>query len=172
VLAGLRPLLMQSRPDDPEQKVGFLDEKWLKLPGGGGAAEIGERAVYLAISLRNVGTGIAVLHGWRLHTERLVGRENHPPGDLTEFTRLSRDLYIPFGDTGFWQGTFRDPERPDHIAAKEAVEARTHLTVDLLYGDYEGGQRIVTRFLMTPRAETGWIVSVVRHWNIDNPDPR
>ena len=169
VLAGLRPLLMQSRLEDAVQKVGFLDLKWMMVPGGQGAADATDEAVYLAISIRNVGTGIAVLHGWQLHTERLLGGATP---DLEAFTRLSRDLYIPAGDTGFWQGTYRDPTRPEFAEAKRAIEARSHLTIDILYGDFEGGQRMVTRFAMSPRADEGWVASVPRHWNIDNPDPR
>jgi hypothetical protein len=29
------------------------------------------------------------------------------------------------------------------------------MTVDLLYGDFEGGQRMVSRFVMTPRTDDG-----------------
>jgi hypothetical protein len=29
------------------------------------------------------------------------------------------------------------------------------VTVDVLYGDYEGGQRLISRFLMQPRGDTG-----------------
>ena len=65
LMAGLRPVLMPSRLDDPPQKVGFVDGHWLRTPGGGGAAEVTADAVYLAMSVRNVGAGIAVLHGWR-----------------------------------------------------------------------------------------------------------
>ena len=61
---------MPSRPDDPPQKVGFVDGHWLRTPGGGGAAEVTAGAVYLAMSVRNVGSGIAVLHGWRFTSTR------------------------------------------------------------------------------------------------------
>jgi hypothetical protein len=51
LLAGLRPLLLPSRLQDPEQKVGFADQKWLVVPGGGAAAQVGDDAIYLALSL-------------------------------------------------------------------------------------------------------------------------
>lgn len=35
MLAALRPLLLPSRLQDPPQKVGFADDKWLAVPGGG-----------------------------------------------------------------------------------------------------------------------------------------
>lgn len=63
LLAGLRPLLVQSRLDDPAQKVGFADDKWFLIPGSGGVAETTDEAVYAAVAVRNVGSGIAVLHG-------------------------------------------------------------------------------------------------------------
>ena len=91
MLAGLRPLLMPSRLEDAAQKVGFIDLKWLMVPGGQGAAEVTDEAVYLAISIRNVGTGIAVVHGWQLHTERVLGSAMPDP---EAFTRLSRDLVM------------------------------------------------------------------------------
>ena len=50
---------MPSRLEDPPQKVGFMDEKWLYIEGGMGAAEAADGAVYLAIALRNAGNGIA-----------------------------------------------------------------------------------------------------------------
>src|SRR5438445_819016 len=122
LLASMRPLLLPSRPDDPPQKIGFADEHWLHVPGGGGTAEATSSTIYLAIALRNVGTGIAVLHGWRFWPEpRLGGESEHAP--LQEFQRLTRDLYVPAGDAGFWQGTFRDPSVPEFAAAARAIEA-------------------------------------------------
>lgn len=170
LLAGLRPLLMPSRLDDPSQKVGFADDKWLHAPGGGGAAEATDEAVYLAMAVRNVGNGIAVLHGWRFYPELVRGRGEHAP--LDEFVRLTRDLYVPPGDAGFWQGSFRDPASPEFAAAAAAIRAREPVTVELLYGDHEGGQRVVSRFALAPRGDDGWLASVARHWNVDRPDPR
>jgi hypothetical protein len=169
VMAGLRPLLMPSRLDDADQKVGFMDGKWLVVPGGRAAAEATDQAVYLALSVRNVGTGIAVLHGWRFFAERPAEALPPAPEDLT---RLTRDIYVPAGDAGFWQGTFRDPSSPAFVEARRAVEEHREMTVEVMYGDLEGGQRTVTRFALIPRQDAGWIVSAGRVWNIDRDDPR
>ena len=59
-----------SKLDDPPQKIGFVDDKWFVAEGGRGIAEASDSAVYLAIALRNVGAGIAVLHGWHFHSVR------------------------------------------------------------------------------------------------------
>ena len=56
--------------------------------------------------------------------------------------------------------------------------------MELLYGDHEGGQRVVSRFSVfpvgnpdqspdpEPAAEPRWLATASRHWNIDRPDPR
>jgi hypothetical protein len=170
LLAGLRPLLVTSRLDDPVQKVTFADGKWVAVPGGGGVAEASDEAVYLAIGVRNAASGLALLHGWRFFPERRLGRDEHPDPD--DFTRLSRDIYVPAGDQGFWQGTFRDPSSPEFAAAKRSIDGGEPMTVDVLYGDHEGGQRVVSRFSLLPRDDGKWMAAVSRHWNVDRDDPR
>jgi len=171
LLAGLRPVLMPSRLDDPPQKVGFADDKYLFAKGGSGAAEATDDVVYLAMSIRNAGTGIAVLHGWYLHPERRAGPEEHP-APIEDFHRLTRDIYVPAGDVGFWQGVFRDPSAPGFAEAASAVRERRPIMVDVLYGDHEGGQRTITRFAFTPREDGNWLLAGARHWNVDRGDPR
>ena len=46
------------------------------------------------------------------------------------------------------------------------------MTVDLLYGDHEGGQRTISRFALMPRDDGQWLTAVSRHWNLDRVDPR
>jgi len=123
-----------------------------------------EANVYLAISLRNVGYGIAVLHRWRFFPESSLQTDHAP---LDEFVQLTLDLDVAPGDIGFWQGTFRVPTSPDFAAAKAAVDGRNWCMVEILFGDYEGGQRVVTRFALIPHDDGGWVATVARHWNID-----
>jgi hypothetical protein len=176
LLAGQRPLLVPSRMDDPAVKVGFQDDVWFSVPGGQGIASVTDEADYFVIAVRNVGTGIAVLHGWHLIPRLQFGPDSHvgaPP--LEDFTTLTRDLYVAPGDIGFWQGSFRDPASDAYRAARRAVEALQRMGVDILYGDFEGGQRVISRFMLTPReTDEGvrWYAAVGRHWNVDRPDPR
>jgi hypothetical protein len=170
LMEGLRPLLMPSRLDDASQKVGFVDGRLLRVDGGRGAAEVTPEAVYLAMSVRNVGAGIAVLHAWRFSPQVEPG--SGPPPPLHEFHRLTRDLYVPPGDMGFWQGVFRDPQADEFREAAEAIGAGDRLVIDILYGDHEGGQRAVSRMSLTPSSGGVWLVSAARHWNIDRDDPR
>src|SRR3954469_23110338 len=72
-----RPILSHSRLDDSDQKIGFADEHRVHVAGGRAEAEHREGSEYLAMSLRNVGAGIAVLHGWYLWQEQRVGRQEH-----------------------------------------------------------------------------------------------
>jgi hypothetical protein len=94
LLAGLRPVLMPSRLEDPPQKVSFYDQHWVTIAGGHAAFEVGPEAVYLVIGLRNAGAGIAVLHGWYFYPQRLSGVA---PPDSKAFRQLTRDIYVPPG---------------------------------------------------------------------------
>jgi hypothetical protein len=174
LLAGQRPLLVASRIDDPPQKIGFQDDVWLYAPGGQGAVQATDDAVYLAIGVRNVGTGVAVLHGWHLFPAIQLGPDMQPT-PLEDFTPLTRDLYIAQGDVGFWQGALRDTSGAAYTEARAAAEALQRMSIDVLYGDFEGGQRAISRFLLSPReTDDGvrWFASVGRHWNVDRPQPR
>ena len=101
--------------------------------------------------MHNAGSGVAVIHGWRFCPARPAGADQtHPPPQT--FRRQSRDLYIPVNDIGFWQAAYRDPDDPEYPAALEAIRARTPVGLDLLYGDQEGGQRVISRFSEIGRA--------------------
>jgi hypothetical protein len=171
LLAGLRPLLLPSRLEDVTQKVHFVDGKIVPLAGGTGTAEVTDRAIYLTLSLRNVGTGIAVLHGWSFRAGQVRTADQAEPV-LEDFHRLTRDLYLAAGDVGFWQGSFRDVGSDEFAAARAAIENGDPLTIEVLYGDEEGGQRVVTRFALLPREDGRLMAAASRHWNLDRPDPR
>ena len=170
LLAGLRPLLAPSRPEDASVKVGFMDERWFRIDGSSGIAEVDDGVVYLAIALRNVGSGIAVLHGWYPILDVRSAPDEHPA--VEDFRRLTRDLYIAPGEIGFWQGALRDPQEQMFVDLRDALSEPRRFSVDVLYGDHELGQRSITRFLLTPREGSQWLVSVSRHWNVDRPNPR
>lgn len=170
MLAGIKPVLVTSRLEDPPEKVGFADEHWVKVDGGHGSAEATDENVYLALALRNVGNGLAVLDRWEIHPEVIRGATDRPHPD--GFRRLTRDLFIPAGGVGFWQGTIRDTADAQFDEVGKAIRDRRPMTVDLLYGDHEGGQRMISRFALIPRDDGRWLASVSRHWNLDRADPR
>ncbi|MCU1362242.1 MAG: hypothetical protein JWM55_70 [Acidimicrobiaceae bacterium] len=170
LLAGMRPLLMPSRPEDAPVKVTFVDSHYVVTPGGGATAEVTDSVLFFTMSLRNVGSGIAVLDGWHFETVDEPSHFTRPPVD--KFRRLSRDLYVASGDVSFWQCAYRDPADPEFGQLRELVLARQRLVVDLLYGDHLGGQRMISRFLLIPRGDGGWMATVGRHWNVGRPDPR
>jgi hypothetical protein len=167
---GIRPLLMPSRLEDVPQKIMWGDEHWARLSGSGATAESVNGIVYLAMSLRNAGSGAAVIQGWHLGPRELV--PNQVRADPDEFRPQLRDLYVPGRDVGFWQAAIRDENDPEHRDLTDTVNARRIFTVDLLYSDHEGGQRAIGRFTLAPRGDGDWLCSVVRHWNLDRPDPR
>jgi hypothetical protein len=175
---GLRPVLFNARPQDPPQKVGYGDDHFLVLRDGLAAVQEFEEKLYLALPLRNVAAGIAVLHGWHLWPRRAGLDDPHP--EIEDFRVQTRDLYVPAGDVSFWQAALRDSKDELYAPVREAISARTALSVDLLYGDHEGGQRTITRFYMLPRTREHdeddqpwlWMCSTSRHWNLDRTDPR
>ncbi len=193
LLIQLRPVLSPSRREDATLKVNFGDMKWVQIPGGRAVGEVGPGdgslgsttpVVYLAVGLRNAGNGIAVLQGWRFFPAAHRDRDHAP---LAEFQAQTRDLYIPVGDIGFWQGAFRDTSAPGYEQARAVIEARQPWSVELLYADHEGGQRAISRFLALPvehqvlaqpgdhpgqaaQTRPGWLASASRHWSIDRPD--
>ncbi|MGI8558080.1 MAG: hypothetical protein ACR2ND_07195 [Solirubrobacteraceae bacterium] len=172
LLIGLRPVLAAARPDQITEDVRFGDGQTVEIPDGGGAAVLeSDGSLYMVIPLRNVGSGLAVLHGWHV-------TEGHPQTtehtEVDDFRPLQRDLYVPSGDTGFWQGAVREDDDPYRRAVTSALADGESLTVDLLYGDHEGGQRTISRFVLSPREdqERGWLSGVTRHWYLEAADPR
>ena len=129
-----------------------------------------DEAIYLLVSVRNVGNGIAVLDRWDLIPDRVLTERSAE--EITGFRRLTRDIYVPGGDLGFWQGALRDPADPLFAAVRTAITERQPMTVDLLYGDHEGGQRTISRFALIPAGDNQWMATVGRHWNLDRPNPR
>jgi hypothetical protein len=178
-MENLRPLLVTSRLDDPRQKMFFQEGRHMLLEGGRGGAEFENGVVYLGLSLRNAGRGIAVLHGWRFRAGQEMSPERPDPAT---FRHQGRDIMIAPDDVGFWQGAFRDSDDPQYDEAVEAVKDGEVISIDLLYGDNDGGQRVISRMTLRRRGldvpgpagqpDRPWIASAVRHWNIDRPDPR
>ena len=72
----------------------------------------------------------------------------------------------------------RDSTDPLYAPLRKAIAAGTGLSIDLLYGDHEGGQRVITRFFVSPHTHATddepdlWLCSTARHWNLDRADPR
>lgn len=171
--ANLRPVLVTSRLDDPVQKIRWMDNHWARLDGAQGIVQVVDGNIYLSISLRNAGSGLAVAQGWAVASE--VADAAVPHLEIDRFRRQTRDLYIAPNDIGFWQAALRDPADPDYAALRKDIEAVEPFTVELLYGDHEGGQRTITRFGMIPYQSdetVRWYPSVALHWNLDRPDPR
>jgi hypothetical protein len=173
LLAGQRPVLIPSREDDPVELVRFGEGVVVRVPGHGCAMEIHDEKIFMALGLRNGGAGLAVIHGWRAEVRERTGSAQM---ELSGFRRQSRDLYIPAGATGFWQGALRENTDPDYELLRGAAEDGARVMVDLLYGDYEGGQRAIARFAIRSvndvDPDTDMRAEVLRYWNVDGDAPR
>jgi len=167
---GIRPLLMPSRLEDAPQKIMWGDEHWALLSGSGATVEMLDGNIYLAMSLRNAGSGIAVIHGWHLGLGDL--HDPHPHAEPDEFRPQQRDLYVPGDGVAFWQAAIRDPDDPEYAPLVESVRLPRVFAIELLYTDHEGGQRTIGRFSLARVGEDKWLCSAIRHWNLDRPDPR
>jgi hypothetical protein len=172
-----RPLLMPSRLTDPLQKIFFQEGKYFRLEGGRGIAEVENGVVYLAISLRCSGQGLAVVHGWRF----VPGMQVPPQrAEADSFRTQGIDIMIAPGEIGYWEAAFRNSDDPQYDDAVAAVKDGEALSIDLLYGDNDGGQRVMTRMVLRrfesanpdPDQPRLWMATAVRHWNVDRPDPR
>jgi hypothetical protein len=166
-----RPLLAASRLEDPRQKIMFLEGHWVSAEGGRAAVEHVDGIVYLAISLRNVGTGIAVCQGWAVRAEPSSSTNIPSHAPLEDFRLQSRDLYVPSGDIGMWQGALRNPADKVRADVIDAIEHKRPFTVELLYSDQVGRQRTISRFGLTPARDI-WLASLNRHWYLDWDGPR
>src|SRR5579864_8872750 len=174
-----RPILTQSRLDDPIQKIMFVEGRWVVARGGHGVADR-DGSIYLAMSLRNVGAGIGVCQGWHVS---VLSRDRRVPSDHTpvdQFRLQTRDLYIPAGDVGMWQGALRDRADPTYQVAAAAIDNQDIITIELLYSDQVGEQRTISRFGLVPYERTDengdtsieWFATINRHWYLDRAGPR
>jgi hypothetical protein len=169
LLLGMRPVLAPARVTDPPEVVRFGEGRMVSVEGGMAAVEHDAGNYYLVIPLRNVGTGLAVLQAWRLQSRRPDLRTPHAAP--AEHRPQTRDLYVPAGDTGFWQGAIRDPDDSFREGLDDAFRDAGILTVDLLYGDHEGGQLTISRFILTREEDGNWRPGVIRHWLLEANDP-
>jgi hypothetical protein len=170
LLTAMRPLLIPSLSDDPVHKVMWHDRHAAHVSGGRAIFEEEGGVIYLAIGLRNLGTGIALLHGWHPLPDHAF--EDPPHVSAEEFRRLTIDLYIPAGGTGYWEAAVRNADDPARSGFMSALTERRPFTIDVLYGDQQGGQRTISRYTVLPAGDEGWYAQVGRHWNVDRPDPR
>jgi hypothetical protein len=170
LLTGMRPLLIPSLWDDPAHKVLWSDRHAAHVCGGRAVFEEENGVIYLAVGLRNLGTGIALLHGWHPMPDQAF--ENVPHVAAEDFRRLTIDLYIPAGGTGYWEAAVRDPDDPIRPGFMRALAEREPFTIDILNGDQQGRERTISRYTVLPAGDDGWYAQVGRHWNVDRPDPR
>ena len=133
--AGQRPVLFASRPHETVQKVRWGDGHWAALPPGRAILEEEDGVVYMAMSLQNVGTGTAVILGWRIDTgqlinpnatsEEMLAQPQMIRPDPASFRAQTRDLYSPPHDLSFWQAAIRTRDDPDRARSKPRSPAMT-----------------------------------------------
>ena len=176
LLAGQRPVLAGAGPGDGAERVQFADGRVFPVGGGQALILLEAEVIYLAIPLSNVGAGVAMLHGYRLRGEPASEAANDPRGVAGHlrgdpapppgaFAPQQRDLLISATRSGFWQAALRDPATPVYQEVAQAIATGGRVTVDVLYGDHEGGQPSVTRFVLLPE-DGAWRSDATRYWSL------
>jgi hypothetical protein len=177
LLASQRPVLAPSGPDDPATQVQFADGQVFPLAAGRPLAERLGATIYLAVPLCNLGAGIAVLRAYHLQADpaEKVAEDPHGaarhrrgerPPSVSSFATQQRDLLISAGRVGFWQAALRDPSTSLYAATAETLDTAGRITVDVLYGDHEGGQATITRLVLLPDESGAWRCDATHHWNL------
>jgi hypothetical protein len=167
-LTNMRPLLIQSQYSDPPMKALWNDRHVAKVEGGRAVAEHIDDVIYLAVGVRNVGSGIALMHGWSIRPYF----QRDDPVPVEDFRRLAVDLYVPPNGPGYWESALREPAESIHGEIATCIADREPFVGDILYGDQDGGQRTISRFVVLPAGDDGWYTQSPRHWPIDRPAPR
>jgi hypothetical protein len=169
---GLRPVLAPSRLEDAPQKVMFVDRHWVTLEGGQAVVEETDDVIYLAMLVRNVGRGMAVIESWLPYAAQVSAADEQVAPE--DFRPQTRALWVPPGDVAFWQGALREPTESIYNPMSKAIESGA-VSIDLLYRDHEGGQRTISHFSMVRREDerqghtTTWWSSLGNHRSLDGP---
>jgi hypothetical protein len=107
LLLGLRPVLTPARPEDPDQEIIYGDGRTFQIPSGTGVVEEIDGVIYLAIPLRNVGAGLAVLQKYDVRTDQPL-HEPHRELDRGLHDRRER-RYGPIENFRLQSGTCTSP---------------------------------------------------------------
>ena len=94
-----------------------------------------------------------------------------PPADPRPLYPARRPRLLAGRPTGSCGAGIRGALATKYDEAKAAEP----ITIELLYGDQEGGQRAISRFSLFPHETDGqqvWLASVSRHWHLDRKAPR
>ncbi|MGI8506758.1 MAG: hypothetical protein ACR2MK_08145 [Solirubrobacteraceae bacterium] len=171
LMAGLRPVLIPSREEDPTERIRFGDQQLVMFPATAArSTSATRRSTWRSVCATGAPAWPSSPAGACSCAQALL---TSAPSSTTH--RQQIDLYIPAGDTGYWLGALRGPSAPAFDAISRAAAADELVQVDLLYGDHEGGQRTIVRFVMSPWPEgeaEGKRAYALRYWNVDREDPR
>jgi hypothetical protein len=150
----------------------YGDRHWVTLKGGRAVVEVIDDIVYLAMQVRNVGSGMAVIEAWNPRPGQAKSQDDW--STIEEFRDQTRALWIAPGDVGFWQGALREPADPISAQIRKSIAEEGVVSVDLLYRDHEGGQRTVSRFSIVKTDVgkeddlAGWWPSLSNHHAFDS----
>ena len=130
----------------------FVDEHWANVGGGYATAEDVDGVIYLGDEPAQCRRGDRVCQGWGVRVGLMARADDHLPED--ELRPQTRDLYIPAGDVGLWQGAIRERSDPITTRSRTRSPNTSRSPSSCIYSDQVGAQRTMTRFTLVPIAAT------------------
>jgi hypothetical protein len=160
-------VVLPTRPDDPQQTIAFADGRRLTVPGGGAVIELTDDAIQIAMAIRNVGGGLAILRGWFLQPKR--AQDEHT--EVEEFNRLACDVYLSGSETVVWQSRVKASASPAFARVRQALLARTPLSLEILHSNQHEDRWTITRFDLTSAGGDGkWSAAAAGHRDLEQLD--
>ena len=134
------------------------------------AEEAVDANVHLAMSLRNSGFGD---RGDPRVASRIGGpRESHDTPNSIRSVRRCATSTCPVATSAFGKPRSVNPKRSrlrrPHRGCQRSARSRSRCTIPIT----RAANTRSGRFALSPIGETRWLCSMVRHWNLDRPDPR
>ena len=147
-LVNLRPVLVTSRLEDPIRR----SAGWTTTGPGSRAARRPPSSSTGPSIWRSRSATWARASPCRLagRCDRAHSNDRGAARRPDDFRMQLRDLYVGPATSGSGRRRSGSRDDPDYGWLSQAITRRAAFTIELLYGDHDGGQRTITRFGMIP----------------------
>lgn len=163
----LLPIMVPARPDGRKRVARFTLEKHVTIRNADTYAEFDGDGVCLAVCLRNIGSGVAVLKGFDASPNDSAEPASYDVPSLSRFASALHALYLGPGDAAYLAiFTSLDSSRTDaYEVVQETVPNGASLLLDLVYTDHSGGQLTISRLELEWATDVDrYVAKVARYW--------
>jgi hypothetical protein len=162
----LLPIITPARPDGSKRVARFTPAKHVVLENADSfSQEDGER-VYLAVCVRNIGSGVAVVRGVDANSTDEV-KELAPDGipALRGLVRSERSLYLGPTEAAYLTMWATSSSSAGFDVVRRTVPAKGDLLLDLVYCDHAGRQLTVSRIELRWASDANrYVARLVKYW--------